>query len=190
MTHPRRAFTLAESLITLFVVFLVFGVASGLLHEYSSILRFSAAKEKRFSVAQVALKRMVDETREALILESPTGSWSSSLTFQRLDPNYTIWLPGVVLAQPFDPYNTTITTWTPRPPAQMLRMDYSVSAGELVRSLAPVAGGSNTTSVLATGVSGLQVTPLSTGALEITLSVEDSHQVITPLTAQVLRPIP
>lgn len=185
MRQYRAAFSLAEALITIFLVFAVFGVASGLLSEYSKILRFSAVRENRFSVAQVALKRMVDESREAMVWESPLAGGSPNLTFQRVDPAFASWLP-----RPFDPYNHTFTSWTPQPAAQMLRVDYAVSGGQLIRSLAPVSGGTTSTSVVAQGVTGLQVTAPGGGAVEIVLSVEDSHQLVTPLKTLVWRPGP
>ena len=183
-------FSLVEALITIFVVFLVFGVASGLLTEYSSLLNFSGAKESYFGAAQLAMKQMVDETRESVILESPSSGWSPNLTFQRIDPNYGLWLPGVALAQPFDPYNHTITTWTAQPAAQMIRVDYSVLGGKLLRSTVPLGGGTNTTSVVATAILGMQANRLASGGIQIQVSVEDNYKVVTPLTGLVLRPIP
>jgi len=97
----RRGFSLVEVIVTLFVVFLVFGVGAGLLSEYSSVLKFSGAMENYFVVAQSAMHQMVAEARESQVLLSPSSSGlSSDLTFQRIDPNYQ-WLPA-----PFDPIST------------------------------------------------------------------------------------
>jgi len=73
----------------------------------------------------------------------------------------------------------------------MVLVDYSVSANQLIRQAGPASGtGTNSTTVVATGVVGLQTSLLATGDIEIQLSIQSTTQVVTPLMALVLRPLP
>lgn len=174
MKRPR-GFTLVEGLFTLFVVFLVLGIATHLLKEYTSILKSSAAKSSSLSSMQVALQQMLDDLKQATQVNSPpAGGSSADLSFDKVDPA-AAWLPS--------PIPSPATAWDPLDPAMQLRVRYYLSNGNLLRDVGPI--GSPTTWQVADRVGGLQVDDLGSG-YQIRMTLVETHRalVITGFSAR------
>lgn len=83
----RRAFTLLESLITVFLVMLVFGLVAELLIGAFRVTRFERNKSEATEAAQLALNRICCEVREAFKVE--VNAAKNELTLTKFDASQT-----------------------------------------------------------------------------------------------------
>lgn len=178
----RRGISLIELMVSMAVMLVVLGVAAGLMREYSSAVRFSSAKAASLA-AQVALQRMVAETREALVMLAPASSASGSeLRFEKIDPSAGEWIPPVVP----DPVPVS---WDPQPAGLVMEVRYFVDGrGTLVREVTPPAGPLQAWD-LAPEISGLAVNHATSGLVELELSVQEPGR-LRVFAAKVARPVP
>ncbi|MEW6282180.1 MAG: hypothetical protein AB1758_26475 [Candidatus Eremiobacterota bacterium] len=156
----RRAFSLAEVVITLFLVALVFGVVAVLISKAYRVLSFQTMKQRSALAAQVALDRISAELREATAVTGTGGR----LDFRKIDKS----VPGRFdLASPPSnyPFGTEI--------AVSYRSD---GRGNLVR----VVGGQ--TQVVVEGVTGFACSTVGP-RLDLALSIQEQQRVRRVSTA-------
>lgn len=160
----RSGFTLAETMITLFLIALIFGVVAALIQNGYRVLSFQSKKERSTLAAQVALDRLCSELREATAVDS-TGP---TLEFRKVDKSVT---------GRFD----TASPPTDYPFGSLITVRYSTDGqGFLLRQ----AGGQS--AVLAEGVSGFNCT-LTGARMEIALGVQE-QTLLRSLSTVVLLP--
>ena len=152
----RRGFSMIETLITIALVALVFGLFMVLLKDSFSISRRMASKDEARRVAQVALDRMLTEASEAdSILAGPTTQLNLTKVYAPdadrcpapesypLPDNYP--LPAAPAPKPFDPFNN----------AHRRQVQYRLAAGgNLERLTGGVGLPMANPLVLATGLTG------------------------------------
>ena len=155
----RRAFTLLETLITITLVSLVFGMFVLLLRDSFQLTRRLASKDEARRVAQVALDRMLTEAREAdEILAGPNNQLNLTKVYAPdvdrcpapvsypLPENYPLPVPPAV-----------VTTFTPFAPNTRRQVLYRLSPqGALLRETGAVAGPVANGLQLASGLTGLR----------------------------------
>lgn len=165
MRHQLRGLTLAEVLLTVFVVFLVMGVACQLLVEYSALLKDSQAKASALSGLQVAEQQILDDLRQAVsVQQPPAGATTPGTRFMRIDPE-AAWLPASLPP-------TLPASWDPHDPASLVQVNYTVNDQQLWRQVGTAPAFS-----LAERVGGLEVTALASG-YEVKLSLIETHRVL------------
>lgn len=158
----RKAVSLAEAIITMFLVSLVFGAAAQMIGEAHRVIRFQSYKTASQQGAQLALQRMLSESREAVNI---TAVGPSTLELIKVDPS----IPRFV-ASPPSPWN---------PLSNFLTVRYFLTGDRLMRQVTVGASGTSATQVLAESVSGLVTALLPNGNLEITLSFQEEKKVQT-----------
>ncbi|MBS2037857.1 hypothetical protein JST97_22925 [bacterium] len=84
----RRAFTLLESLITVLLVSLVFGLIAELLISSFRVTQFERQKMEAAEAAQLALNRILGETREACRVDE-TG-FPNEIVLYKFNPSHTL----------------------------------------------------------------------------------------------------
>lgn len=155
----RRAFTLLETLITVTLVSLVFGMFVLLLRDSFQLTRRLASKDEARRVAQVALDRMLTEAREAdEILAGPNNQLNLTKVYAQdadrcpaplsypVPENYPLPVPPVV-----------VTTFTPFDPNLRRQVLYRLSPqGALLRETGAVGGPVANGLQLASGLTGLR----------------------------------
>lgn len=124
----RRGFTLLEALVSLFLIGLVVVLSAGLLHGMSSMGRRNQTGEQAVN-GLLALERVRAEVLEAVSITEPSGaSEANTLIFKKINPAITnrLQLPGY--------------SWNPALPAHLLTISYTVTAGDLIRTVTPDSG--------------------------------------------------
>lgn len=158
--RSRRAFSLVEAMLTLFIVFLIFGVAAQLLMGYAGVMKSSAGKSDTLSSLQVGMQVMIDDLRQATqVLSPPAGGSSLDLRFSKIDPTLN-WLPGPVPG-----------SWSPLAASNLVDVRYYLDTGRLLR----VAGAS--TWQVADGLGGLQFEDQVHG-IQIQMSLRESQRTL------------
>lgn len=120
----RRGLSLAEVVLTSFLIFMVLGVIAALVRQYRQVSTHTRLQDASLRSA-LALQQAAAEAREALVLITPPpglGGTYASLELDRLDPNDTTRFPSPI---------PTPATFDPRTP--IIRVQYTVDGGELVR---------------------------------------------------------
>lgn len=158
-----RGFSLPETLIAMFLVFLVLSGVAGLVQEYSRVMRHSDGKDRSLNAFQVALDQMRGEVGSAVALLQPSSGSSNQLSFQRLDP-------GTSAARLPTPVPSPLPgSWEPRDPADLVQVTYLLAGGNLVRRTA-------TDEIVAEGVEGLLVTRLANpDRVSLTVTVREER---------------
>lgn len=137
MICNRKAFTLLESLITVLLVMLVFGLVADLLIGALRVARFQKQKVEAAEAGQLALNRILCEMREACKIETITAG----------DPE--------VVFHKFDATHTLDARTEKNRYAHTLRIRYyRDSLGTLLRDVEPSSGGLQT-HVVADGIKGM-----------------------------------
>lgn len=91
----RRGFSLAECLLTMFLMVLVLACATGLMSSYSSVMRKTSGHQNTLSAAVVGLERIGAELSQSYRISSPTSGVASLVEFYKVDP--AVGLPAPVL---------------------------------------------------------------------------------------------
>ncbi len=157
-------YTLAETLITLFLMAMVFGVVAVLITRGYRVLTFQSQKERTTLAAQVALDRMTAELREATAVDVV----GPQLTFRKIDKS---------VAGRFD-LTTPPTTY---PLGDEIAVTYQTDgAGNLMR----LVGGQS--QLIVEGVTGFTCS-LTGPRLDAALSVQEATR-ITRLSTVVFLP--
>lgn len=154
----RNAFTLLETLITILLVSLVFGMFVLLLRDSFQLTRRMASKDEARRVAQVALDRMLTEAREA---DQISTASSNQLSMSKVYANDADRCPAPVsypLPQTYPlPPSPPAIAFTPFEPTTRRQVLYRLGPdGALVRETGPVAGAASNPLRLASGLSGLR----------------------------------
>lgn len=163
--RPRPlAFTLLETLLTLALVGLVLGLASGLLLEYFRLTQHAASKTAQASAIQVAMNLVTQDARQAVSVVSPPAApaypMTDELRFWRVaDPDWAsppeTWLPVPV------PTSSPVPAWNPHDPLRLQEICYHKDdQGLLWRDRGQVGFGTSPTSTnpIAEGLAGFSVT--------------------------------
>lgn len=156
-TSPEnnKAFTLAESVVTVALCSIFFVVTAVILANAYRILRQERYKVAAQQGVQLALNRLTCELREAKAITSV----GNPLVFTKVDPSVNRYLSPAN-------FNQTLT------------VTYQASANQLTRNVAP--GGS--TQIMADGVVGFAAATKPTGNIEIQLTFMDERQARTYIT--------
>ncbi|MBX3172195.1 MAG: type II secretion system protein [Candidatus Eremiobacteraeota bacterium] len=154
----KRGFTILETLITITLVSLVFGMFVLLLRDSFQLSRRMASKDEARRVTQVALDRMLTEAREAdEILAGPNNRLNLTKVIAQDDVRcpapLSYPLPdGYGLPAPPSP-----VTFSPFEPSLRRQVLYRLSAsGSLLRETGPVGGAVSNGLELASGLTGLR----------------------------------
>lgn len=154
----RAAFTLVETLITILLMSLVFGMFAMLLRDSFRLTRRVALKDESRRVAQVALDRMLTEAREAdRILSGDVAQLHLTKVYAndsaRCPAPLSYPLPlGYPLPAPAAP-----ASFAPHDPDMRREVLYRLGAdGSLLRETGPVGGTLSYPLQLATGLTGLR----------------------------------
>jgi len=139
---PRQpGFTLLESLITVFLVMLVFGLVAELLLGAFRVTRFERQKIAALEAAQLALSRMTAEIRESCKLEFPNAP--KELVLYKVNPTY----------------NLAMGSETNRYKYLLKVRYYLDNQGTLLRDVEELPGGTTASHVVADGIAGINVAP-------------------------------
>jgi len=158
----RKAVSLAEAVITMFLVAIVFGATAEMIGEAHRVIRFQSYKTASQQGAQLALQRMVSESREAVNI---TAVGPGTLELVKVDPS----VPRFVDPAP--------SSWNPL--SNFLTVRYFLSGDRLMRRVTVASSGTTATQVLGESVSGLMTALLPNGNLDITLSFQEEKKVQT-----------
>ncbi len=127
----RRGLSLAEVVLTSFLVFMVLGVVATLVRQYREVSTHSRLHDASLRSA-LALQQVAGEAKEAVTMITPppgAGGTYSSVELDRIDPNDTTRFPTPIPSP---------ATFDPKTP--LIRVQYTVDAGELVRFVQVGAG--------------------------------------------------
>ncbi|GMU53169.1 MAG: hypothetical protein AMXMBFR33_23150 [Candidatus Xenobia bacterium] len=122
----RTGVSLAEVILTSFIVFMLLATVATLVRQYREVLTHTRLKDASLRSA-LGLQQAANEAREAIELITPppgVGGAFPSLELTRIDPNSPSRFPSPLPAPPPPPYD-------PRVP--LIGVRYTVDAGELVR---------------------------------------------------------
>ena len=185
----RRGFTILETLITITLVSLVFGMFVLLLRDSFQLTRRLASKDEARRVAQVALDRILTEAREAdEIVAGPIDRLNLTKVYaqdaERCPAPVSYPLPE---SYPVPAPPPALLTFTPFDPNTRRQVLYRLSPeGSLLRETGPVGGAVGNGLQLARGLTGLRCDWASNPNL-------GTHQllvvVLTYLDGSHLRPI-
>lgn len=198
----KRGFTLVETLITIVMVSMVFGLFMLLLRDSFQIARRMSSKDEARRAAQVGLDRMLTEARESYrwLAPNPLSQVDESTASDRLDvykvnaddatrcplapPSYPV--PQAFLWWFAPP--AAAAAWNPQQDAHSQHVVYRILNGGLMRETGSV--GAPTTAnplVLATGLSGLKCWSEPGQLLVVLLSYPEGH-VIQRISGKVVCP--
>lgn len=161
MRRSRRALTLLEGLMSLFLIMLLLGLFASLTHEFGAILKQSESKSNTLTTLQLGLRHMLADISQAVpssILPAAGGS-ASDLRLARPIEDLSAWLPGSPPSAP----------WTP--PASLVRVRYYLSQGTLYRE----AGSPASLQSLSQGLSGFSVQARPGAPLTLDLQLSQSE---------------
>lgn len=167
----KRGITLAEAVVTLFLIAVVMGMLAHLLQASHQAIDYLNKKDRTTFAAQVAIGRITSEAREAL--EWQPGS-ATNLTFRKLDPR------AVRFPEP------PPTSWDPRQP--MLEVSYFLQNAQLLRTQGPPGGSVESSVVVAEGLTGFTWSRPTDQLLRLELSVQEEKK-IRRLTSEVRCPL-
>lgn len=163
----RKGVSLAEVVLTSFLVFMVLGVIAALVRQYREVSAHSRLQDASLRSA-LGLQQVANEAKEATAMITPppgAGGIFSSVEFDRIDPNDTTRFPSPV-PSPLP------LTYDPRGP--LMRVRYTLDAGELVRFVQ--VGASVSRQLIAENALGFTAENQGS-ALKLTLRVrEDKRQ--------------
>ncbi len=186
MTRARRAFTLLETLITIFLVALVFGLFMVLLRDSFMITRRLSSKDEARRAAQIGLDRILCEAREACEWVNVPTSPAVSAQFEMLkvtavdEVRFPLAPPAYPLPQAFltGPWCLIgAVTFDPQQAVHTERIRYRMQADQLLREVGPTAGPLGSPLVLATGISGLSCWSEPGQMLVVVLSYPELPQI-------------
>ncbi len=169
----KRGFTLVESMITLLLVCLLMGVIGSLVKGYSDFSRFSGTRDRSIA-ARAALNRIAQELRDALTVASPTGSATSTLRFDKVDPAIS-GTPARSTDRLPDPL-VLPGTYDPLAPNWLVTITYRLNGTTLERNVLD-SGGAADTQPLVENVNGFSAAKLANGNIELRLSVLEDTRV-------------
>lgn len=162
----RKAFSLAETLVTSFLFLMVLGVAALFLRDYSQIMRQDTEQSQR-SQALASLEQIASEARQAIAFVTPplgSGTAVPVLEFDRMNPRQPH-LP-TVLPSPLP------VSWQPHPGTSLVRVRLEVVGGQLQRRTRQLVGGpAPQTMALLDPCDGLACRFLTNGNLEVVISL-------------------
>jgi len=171
----QRGFSLLEALFTALLISLALGIVGVTAHQFQRVMARSDAADRGLE-AQLALRRVAAELEEATRIVSPALSVSSSsLRFERLDPNYPGRIPGVLLPEP-DPIPAA---WEPRDPAYLVMVSYSLNGSQRLLRRAVFPGGAFEEQQVADSLLGFQATHPQRGVLSLRATVERGTRSLT-----------
>ncbi len=198
-TSSRKGVTLAELLITFFIIGLVMGALATLMRLYRQVSLHERAREASLSSAQ-ALNQVRGEVWEAVeVQDPPPGSSGPNVTLLRIDPNLSDRLEGAYGPatairsgpgrRPGDPLpEPSVLSWDPFDPAYLAQVTYRVDQGNLVREVVDAGGGSSQ-QIVAENVVGLTAAwRPGNRSLTLTLRCRESQQVATYQLLVVVEP--
>ena len=181
------AFTLLESLISMFMLALVMTFTALLFHKSYQMMRKLDDKETTRQAARMGLDRITSELREAVEI---TGGNGGVLEFVKIDPNAAIVEPAPEPEDPEDDYeppayNSTIAY----PASSRLQVRYRTENEKLIREVRKASGGSWVGQVVVVGVNSFlcEQNPDNRGEVDVTVSVLDNRTVKT-ISSRVLCP--
>ena len=164
---PRSGFTLLESMITVLLVMLVFGLVSDLLLGSYQVMRVQRQRTEAAEAAQLALTRIINELREAARLEVVASP-----------PSVTLWKVNAA--------REAERVTAPNRLQHMVRVRYSLDAeSNLLRDVEDLTSGTTAQHLVANNIAGLTVstTPDSDNVI-VTLNVQ-VNGVLRPITSEV-----
>lgn len=166
-----RGMSLAEALVTLLLVSIVFGIVATLAREYASLLKVSSARERALAACNEALDKVAGEVEGAVAVLTPdpeqTGDYVEELVFRRVDPS----ADGRLPATPLPP--TSSVVWKPYDERYLLEVRYSHSGGTLVREATNLGTEQTWRQTVTGGLTGFSARGLGDGGLELRASYAD-----------------
>lgn len=181
-----KAATLIEALLTLGIVFAVFGVACQLLNEYVRIITSAEIKASSLTTMQVALQQMLGDVRQASTVITPTGTTPDmDLKFLRTDPaaNWAAKTPLVEVHYYLDPDGRLMRAAGPPVPMAVS----FVSFVSLISVVSPVSPSSSDSWQVAERVAGFQAYRSTAGTVEIQITLVETRRTLV-LNGSVLKP--
>lgn len=169
----NRGFSLLESMVAMGLVFLVLGLVSTLMQEYSTVSRHDADRDSTLDGVQHALAEMVSEFSSAIEVKQPDEGSSASLVFTRLDPNpSTPRLPPRSATQALAEDGDS-PRWDFRPENQLLKVTYKIknNSTNLIRR---VKDGNE--AVLAKNVTAFNVTKRNNYHYLLSISFQEKNR--------------
>jgi type II secretory pathway pseudopilin PulG len=160
-------FTLLESLITVFLVMLVFGLVAELLIGALKVTRFERQKVEAAEAGQLALSRMLCEVREACKIDTSL-------------------FPNELILYKFNASQTLAARSEPNRYRYTLKVRYYLdSVGTLLRDVAEPSVATET-HVVADGIRGLQVVEDGTTKnIQISLTTNDAKGQLRVISSEV-----
>lgn len=115
-----RGVSLAEALLTSFIMMMILAVVASLMHQYAEVTRHAAKKD-----ASTEMRQQLDMIRRELmgaidITDPPAGGTSTRLEFDRIDPASARGIPATLAPLP----NPSPAVWDPRDPATTIQVTY------------------------------------------------------------------
>ena len=164
----RRGFSILETLITIAMVALVFGLFMLLLRDSFVISRRMASKDEARRAAQVGLDRVLTEGREAYewVGLAATPATSSQFEMVKVNASDSVRLPAAPPGYPvpqasllpllaLGPWVLLSATFDPQQTVHSQQVRYTLQNSSLVREVGPKGGPLGTPMTLANGLTGL-----------------------------------
>lgn len=187
MRRKSQGFTLAETMLALFLIGLVMSAVALLFHRSFQVLRTLDAKERTRQAARMGLDRMTSELREATFI-SQVGA--GVLSFEKIDPGATAVLPDdvpEVVPDEFEPPQYGPDQAYPE--STRLEVEYEAVDENLVRRVRVKGSGSWDEQTVVSGVNAFSCVqnPDNEGEVEVTVTVFDNRRAMT-LSSRILCP--
>lgn len=131
--HSVLGFSLAEVVITVFLVGMVLGIMANLLGGANRVMRYSEMRERSYIAAQQALDRVSCELREAVSIDAV----GTGITFTKIDPTQPF-NEALLPVPPADPpplWSPAIPGGYPYPAGSRLQIRYWSNGNNLFRSI-------------------------------------------------------
>lgn len=177
--RKRRAFTLAEALISMCLIATILGAVASIFASYTKVMKHTSPHERNLIQGQAAINKMRDEVAAAISFSEPlppSTSTYSRLIFEKIDPAEMTRLPIPPDAGAyFEPQDVTMRAW----------IEYSVTDGVLYRKVWGASSASwNAQEPLIQGVIGLTTVYRAPAGIEIRLNLQEdnSNRVLNTLT--------
>lgn len=166
MSARKAGFSLIETMAAMGIIFLVLGLAGALVSDYSNVFRRAAPRERLLEVIEMGAEHISSELSGALQVTTPSTGTSTTLVFQRIDPE------ADRLPEP--PPANFPAFWDHRDPDHIMAVMYSVSSGVLKRRTVSMLKISD--QALCEGLSGMSATRVNPRTIRVNLSVKvDGH---------------
>lgn len=170
--RSSRGLTLLETLITLALLSVIFGMGANLLQGAYRAVRAVTQRGQVNEALQTATTRMFCEAREC---QNITAADGTHLVMEIVNPAYP---SGAYKDDPYDAHNLLVVTYE------------TDGKGKLLRTVAPKLGTTpaTTTEVVADGIQGLNATWTPSalpGTLSISVSVNDDNAGVRTLSGDI-----